>query len=82
MAKRDGNEFTRHTKYHLARSVNYMCSKCGCRGLQAARDHWRGRLEDPVVEAERVRTFRSIVDFLDSELRVLDDVQRRGAFRQ
>jgi hypothetical protein len=30
MAKRDGNEFTRHTKYHLARSVNYMSSKCGC----------------------------------------------------
>ena len=30
MAKRDGNEFTPHTKHHLARSVNYMCSKCGC----------------------------------------------------
>jgi hypothetical protein len=30
MAKRDGNEFTRDTKQHLARSVNYLCSKCGC----------------------------------------------------
>lgn len=29
MAKRDGNEFTPQTKQHLARSVNYMCSKCG-----------------------------------------------------
>ena len=30
MAKRDGNEFSAQTKHHLARSVNYMCSKCGC----------------------------------------------------
>lgn len=30
MRKRDANEFTRRTKYHLARSVNYLCSKCGC----------------------------------------------------
>lgn len=51
------------------------------RGLQTARDHWRQRLEDPTVEGERVRTLRSMVDFLDSELRFLDDVQRRGAFR-
>jgi hypothetical protein len=52
------------------------------RGLRAARDHWRRRLDDPMVEAERARTLRSMVDFLDSELRILDDVHRRGAFRQ
>jgi hypothetical protein len=28
--KRRGNEFTRDTKDHLARSVNLDCSKCDC----------------------------------------------------
>jgi tetratricopeptide (TPR) repeat protein len=27
---RDGNDFSAQTKHHLARSVNYLCSKCGC----------------------------------------------------
>jgi hypothetical protein len=51
------------------------------RALQASRDHWRRRLEDPMVDPEQVRTFRSMVDFLHSELQILDDAQRRGAFR-
>jgi hypothetical protein len=51
------------------------------RELQASRDHWRRQIEDPTVSVERERTFRSMVDFLESELGVLDDVQRRRAFR-
>ena len=51
------------------------------RELQASRDHWRRQFEDPAVSVERARTLRSMVDFLESELGVLDDVQRRGAFR-
>jgi hypothetical protein len=51
------------------------------RTLQASRDHWRRCLEDPMGDAEQLRTFRSMVDFLDSELQILDDAQRRGAFR-
>jgi len=51
------------------------------RELQASRDHWRGLIDDARLSADRAKTFRSMVDFLESELRVLDDVQRRGAFR-
>jgi len=51
------------------------------RELQASRDHWRRQLEDPTVSVDRARTFQSMVEFIESELRVLDDVQRRGAFR-
>jgi hypothetical protein len=51
------------------------------RELQASRDHWRRQLEGPGLTAEGARTFRSMVDFLESELGVLDDVQRRDAFR-
>jgi hypothetical protein len=49
--------------------------------LGASRDHWRRQLEGPGLTDDRARTFRSMVDFLESELRVLGDVQRRGAFR-
>jgi hypothetical protein len=51
------------------------------RELQASHDYWRRQIEDPTLSADRVGTLRSMVEFLKSELRVLDDVQRRGAFQ-
>jgi hypothetical protein len=51
------------------------------RDLKASREHWRSQLDDPTLTDDRRRTFQSIVDFLESELRVLDDAQRRRAFR-
>src|SRR5262249_46760150 len=51
------------------------------RGLQASPEHWRGQLDDATLTVDRRRTFRSIVEFIESELRILDDMPRRGAFR-
>lgn len=38
-------------------------------------------LEDLRLAGDRTRTLQSMVGFLESELRVLDDVERRGTFR-
>jgi hypothetical protein len=51
------------------------------RELRASRDHWRRRMEESTANAGQAKTFRSMVDFLDSELQVLDDVEKRSAFR-
>lgn len=51
------------------------------RELQASREYWRSQVDDPTLTDERRRTLHSIVEFLESELRVLDDAQRRHAFR-
>ena len=51
------------------------------RELQTSRDHWRNQLENPSLTIHEASTFRSIVDFLESELRALDEVQQGRAFR-
>lgn len=51
------------------------------RELHSAGDHWRRLLDDPTISVDQARTLRAMVDFLDAELRHLDDVQARGAFR-
>jgi hypothetical protein len=51
------------------------------RELREARDHWRTQIADPRSSADERARAQSIVDFLQSELQILDDAENRDAFR-